>query len=544
MDHWAVRDQRQLLQDRDDAGRARSMTDESSAEPASVFAPPVEIELKFELASGQIRRLASHPAFAQPPSVKRMASTYFDTPSFALRAAGLSLRVRRVGGRYVQTVKRSRGGLFDRDEWEAFVPALRVDPETLDGTPAAKTVARTGEPLVPVAVIRTHRSVRHWASAAGSVEIAVDRCEVLAGHARERFSELELELKSGSPKVVHELADALFGLSPLRLALTSKGDRGYRLAGAAALGFEAGLEPSMDVAQAFAAIGRACLAQVIEHAAAFRENPQPDAIHQTRVGLRRLRTAFRLFESIVVDGQRARLDVEAQWLAGELGPARSLDVFLEDVFDPSALSDARVAEAYGERLRKARRLAYRKAMEALSSERFARLTLDLALWIEDGAWRRPNDAGRAAWLSGPIGVLASSVLEDQRRAVRKRGRSLATLDPESRHKLRIRAKRLRYASEFFAGAFSGGQKKRAAFVAALKDLQTALGLLNDMAEAQASATSILGPRAPQAMVFAAGELVGRLRARQGKNLDRSESRYKALMKAKRFWAAPEPINPA
>ena len=52
-----------------------------------------------------------------------------------------------------------------------------------------------------------------------------------------------------------------------------------------------------------------------------------------------------------------------------------------------------------------------------------------------------------------------------------------------RHRLRIRAKRLRYATEFFAGTFPGetGAKRRAESLSALKDLQDALGGLNDLA---------------------------------------------------------------
>ena len=499
---------------------------------------PVEIELKFELAPGQARRLARHPAMSRPTPSKRMTTTYFDTPSFALRQAGFSLRVRRVGGHFVQTVKRDRDGLFDRDEWEAPVPTLRVDLQALDATPAGKALNKTGEPLAPVAVIKTGRAIRHWAQNDSVIEIDVDPCEVRAGEAHTRFVELELELKSGPPSALRDLAKGLFSITPLRLGLTSKGERGYRLAGAPETGFDPALDPGMDTAQAFAAVGRACLEQIVSHAAAFRAEPAPEDIHQTRVGLRRLRTALRLFEGVVADHEGRRLNTEAEWAAGELGPARNLDVFLEDVFVPDVLSDKKVAQRYGDRLQAARRVAYDTASMALESARFARLTLDLAFWIEDGAWRRPHgDAERATRLRRPVTDFAAEVLEGLRRTVKKRGRSLETLDAHDRHRLRIRCKRLRYASEFFAHAFEG-RKKREAFVSNLKDLQNALGLLNDMAQAQASAAETLGKGAPKDLIFAAGELVGRLRARQGRSLEKSVDGYKALMKAERFWPKP------
>jgi CHAD domain-containing protein len=263
-----------------------------------------------------------------------------------------------------------------------------------------------------------------------------------------------------------------------------------------------------------------------------------------RVGLRRLRTAFRLFEEVVKDGEARRLGDEVKWLADELGAARNLDVYLQDVFVPEALSDEGVARRYGDRLQRSRKAAYAKADAAVRSPRFARLMLDLAVWLEDGAWRSPkDDAPRATALAAPIPDFAARVLENLRRTVKKRGKDLAKLDPEHRHKLRIRCKRLRYASEFFAHAFDGGRKRREAFADALKGLQDALGLLNDMAQAQATAAQTLGKGAPQAMSFAAGELVGRLRARRGKSMDKAQDGYRTLMKAGRFWPKPEPDAP-
>ena len=303
------------------------------------------------------------------------------------------------------------------------------------------------------------------------------------------------------------------------------------------------MTPETDVTRAFAANGRACLAQVVENATAFRAKPAPEGVHQTRVGLRRLRTALRLFETVVTGAERDRLNAEVECLANELGPARNLDVVLEDVFVPEALSDPAVATRYGDRLQAARRAAYKRAGVAVKSQRFARLTLDLALWLEDGDWRRPADHARVAGLAEPIAGFAAQVLEDLRRTVRKRGKDLQEMDVESRHRLRICCKRLRYAAEFFAHAFGGGRKKREAFVSALKGLQNALGLLNDMAQAQDSAAETLGKNASKELVFAAGELVGRLRGGKGRHMKQALAGYRGLMKAERFWPILGAVKP-
>ena len=70
-----------------------------------------------------------------------------------------------------------------------------------------------------------------------------------------------------------------------------------------------------------------------------------------------------------------------------------------------------------------------------------------------------------------------------RKQIKKRGAKLAGLGVGALDKLRIRAKRLRYATEFFAGTFPGekARARRADSLAALKDLQDALGGLNDLA---------------------------------------------------------------
>ena len=97
-----------------------------------------ELELKFEVTPDDLKRLAKHPAFAGKADRANLSTTYFDTPANDLRAAGLTLRVRRKAGQYVQTMKRTRAGvIFDRDEWEAPTPHKTPDAGLLAETPAA-----------------------------------------------------------------------------------------------------------------------------------------------------------------------------------------------------------------------------------------------------------------------------------------------------------------------------------------------------------------------------------------------------------------------
>jgi CHAD domain-containing protein len=82
----------------------------------------------------------------------------------------------------------------------------------------------------------------------------------------------------------------------------------------------------------------------------------------------------------------------------------------------------------------------------------------------------------------PFAAVAAEQLRRRWKKVLKIGKRLDTLDPQHRHKLRIQAKKLRYASEFFAPAFQHQKStlRRKDFVESLRQLQDALGELNDV----------------------------------------------------------------
>src|SRR5262245_48932412 len=117
-----------------------------------------------------------------------------------------------------------------------------------------------------------------------------------------------------------------------------------------------------------------------------------------------------------------------------------------------------------------------RAQDAARSERFRALTLEIARWLEAGQWRRPQgdlvrDRGDV-----PIEVSAADQLTRRFKKIRKQGKMLTRLDARRRHKLRIRAKEVRYASELLARLFPGtkASKSREKFVRVLEALQDEL----------------------------------------------------------------------
>jgi CHAD domain-containing protein len=157
----------------------------------------------------------------------------------------------------------------------------------------------------------------------------------------------------------------------------------------------------------------------------------------------------------------------------ELGKARNIDVLIKRASDGD-LSN---------RLQAARSDAYGAVEAALSSLRARSLMIDLAEWISIRDWR--SGRAGAALLAQPSRDFASSVLDKLWKKVVKGGSNLTDLDDEARHELRISAKKLRYAAEFFGPLYESKRetKRHNRFLVAMEGLQDQLGSLNDLATA-------------------------------------------------------------
>ena len=203
-----------------------------------------------------------------------------------------------------------------------------------------------------------------------------------------------------------------------------------------------------------------------------------------RVGLRRLRAALSLFKELVRDGEIKSIKAELKWLTDQLGSARELDVLMEERVDP--LRKAAVGSEMGilkKDLEAKRAAELEQAGAVVDSERYRAIGLRAALWVVDGEWSNSDDKLLAAQRERPAVEFVAELLAKRHSKILKKAAKIEQLDPERRHKLRIAIKKLRYACEFFSSVFAG--RKRDArlkhFSKVLKDLQDALGTLNDIA---------------------------------------------------------------
>jgi inorganic triphosphatase YgiF len=498
----------------------------------------VETELKFELDAEAVLKLREHPAFAEPQSPRLLRSVYFDTSDHDLRNRGLTLRVRETSGDFVQTVKQRQNGLFGRDEWERRVSAERPDPDAFHDTPVEPLLGADAARLAPVFATTVERHVHLWRQGEDVVEISLDQGEIAAGEQREPIRELELELKSGRPEALFVLARELSRDAPMRLSFESKGERGYRLAGRDGLeAFKAeqtAVKPGTPVEEAFRIVARSALSQVTANARLLRRARLPEAVHQMRVGLRRFRAALSAFKPMLEGEGFAQVKAGARWLAQALDEARDIDVFIEGSFRPAQAAADRAdpaIEALGARLRHLQAEAYERVAVSLDSARFAALLLDVAAWVEVGPWVHKAEGVRRE----AAAAFGARALDRLHRRVRKRGRRLPQLSPKARHKLRIEAKKLRYAVEFFDGAFcQKHERRRERYRQAIRTLQDRLGELNDVAAARATAPRLLGGTGAEA-AFTAGLIIGRREEDETELRRTAERAFAVFREAKPYW---------
>jgi inorganic triphosphatase YgiF len=497
-----------------------------------------EIELKLVLDDGGAALLRTHPSLdALPVKVARQVSTYFDTRDGAIRAAGFSLRVRESKGRFIQTIKRQgheSAGMFDRPEWEEEIEGSEPDLDKAAATPlGARLTKKTRKGLKPL--IRSDMERTTWLATAdgADIEVTLDEGVVTGGKASERIAELELELKGGTPHALIRFARSLGESAPMRLGVLTKAERGYRLldgmAGKVAKAERIELSPKMDAAEGFAAIAASCLKQFRLNEEIVIAAQDPAALHQARVAMRRLRSAFTFFRPVIADQHFNELREEVRWFTNQLGEARNLDVLLKRV--PHGKHAAAADRDLRRRLEAARQRAYTTLLEALASLRLRRLMLDLVGWIETGDWRSSEPARQ--WLA----AFGRARLDKRWSKVKKGGRHLATLDTEPLHSLRIEVKKLRYSVEFLASLETREEAttRRKAFSAALEDVQEHLGELNDLETARDLLGSLLtGHPNGKALMRSAGRWIDRSGDGQDP-IPASEEAYRRLVEAGPFW---------
>lgn len=236
------------------------------------------------------------------------------------------------------------------------------------------------------------------------------------------------------------------------------------------------LRARMTLEDAFQCIGINCVRQIEANLPGVLQK-NVESLHQMRVGLRRLRALLAMFEDLAAPPVALHASIE--WLSGELGPARDWDVLTETTLEKVQGIDAgALRQAAHERA-----VAHHaQILYVLREPRFDELMAQLNDWLQERRWRPDGKLAKDSPLHERAWKGALPLLRKAEKRLAKRIDGLDETDAPGRHRVRIAAKKARYAAEFFRDLLPARRVKR--YVSHLEGLQDRLGELNDLAVAE------------------------------------------------------------
>ncbi|MGO9771399.1 MAG: CHAD domain-containing protein [Roseiarcus sp.] len=448
----------------------------------------LEIKLKTDTVGLKLVMASRLLACEAPEAPRRtLRSIYFDTAAGDLKKKRMVLRVRKTGRGVPQMGLKwapASGSFFSRGEAEVRIPVMRPDISLFDSPIAAEIERATeGRPLEPRFETLVKRRVRLMKLSRSEIEVAFDEGAVIAGDRRLPIREIELELKSGEEIELYELAIQLVETLPLGLHVTSKAERGYMLVSGQhpqpvkAPDFRYSADATVD--EAMATIIGGSITHFAANWPALEEARHPEAIHQMRVALRRLRAALGMFKRALPCPEFDEFRSEAQRIASALGLARELDVLENLVATGPQANYPREAsfETLLAALEKRRLSAYSQALAIMDEPATTLFLLKMQAFLARDNWRGALSDEEQPRLTKPLHTFATDNLSRLHKLVLKRGKGLVELPDAERHKVRIALKNLRYAADFFGDLFRDGEVR--AYIRAVARLQDLLGAHND-----------------------------------------------------------------
>jgi triphosphatase len=492
-----------------------------------------EVELKLQVPASVRSAVDAAVAGRTPARRTHLQAAYADTPDSLLARHQLALRMRREGRNWVQTLKGAGDDTLTRFEHNvrALPPPIGqtpgIDPALHRGTAVGdrllELLGHDGQATLGVRY-RTdvQRRTRLLRRAGAQIELAFDSGVIEAGDAKWALCELELELVSGEPTALIESARQWTRRHGLWIDTRSKAERGELLArgtriAAARSSRSVLLNREMGPHAAWQAVLRECVAQITANASQIASGEYGDEHgHQLRVGLRRLRSAWRLFDFVAPDPM---LVAGAATLFRALGAARD-QLVVEAAFTAEL---GRALEGAGaEPMQSQARHADASSAELMRSEATQMLLLGL---IEASIEPELDVGGDAA--PTPVVEHVARRLKRWHRQAAADAKHFAELDDAQRHRLRKRIKRLRYAVEFSAGLFDRRAVRR--YVKPLRALQERLGAISD---AIVAIDALRGTRERDTQAWFA---LGWLSARRAVLIEQAGAELKAFAKADVFW---------
>jgi triphosphatase len=293
---------------------------------------------------------------------------------------------------------------------------------------------------------------------------------------------------------------------PLEIANDSKAARGYALLEnrppSAVKATPVQLKRNMRLEDSFRSIGLNCLQQMESNVPGVLKQ-SVESLHQMRVGLRRLRALLDMFGELASVPSQVRDGLD--WLAGELGATRDWDVLANSTLDRIASFDS--GEIKQLAATKANAL-HQDLLLSLHDPRYTQLLLQLNGWFHGRHWRNnKNFSKNTPFTSSVIDGMVPLLQKAQKRLVRRIDNAEQG-DSAARHRIRIAAKKARYAAEFFTDLLPRRPIRK--YISHLSHLQDRLGSLNDLEAAKQLLSSLDGEGSSLGTVFARGYVSAQL----------------------------------
>jgi inorganic triphosphatase YgiF len=492
-----------------------------------------ELELKFCIPPERLKqvRAAVKAAGGQPARRTHLVANYFDTPTRLLAAHRIALRLRKEGRQWVQTLKADGGNAVLRLEHNVVVRAEGVGPVpaldlarhhgTEGGERALQALGTEAGALALRYSTDVWRQTFEQTTETGRVEVALDEGRIAAGERSLALSEIEFELKAGSPSAMFDVALEWSQRHGLWLSTVPKSAHGDRLAEGQASGAPVRAKPArlgrhQAGAQVLRSVVGECLEQVLGNASEVASGSfDEEHVHQLRVGIRRLRTVLRDLAGLAHG-------LDAGWEAPLVEAFRALGDYRDN--DTIARAMAPRLEAAG-----APTVVWpeRTAAGALSPAEAVRVPAFQAMLL--GVLRFvviPAEAGEGLAPDAVRKFVRQGLKKLHRQVVGDGGR-FTRLEESAQHRVRKRLKRLRYLAEFAGTLFD--EKRLARYLKRLRPAQDALGEHND--ELVALANYRTAALADPAAWFA----VGWLQSQQVLSARDCRQALRRLGKARRFW---------
>ncbi len=474
---------------------------------------------------------------------RNLSSVYFDTPGSALWSRGIVLRVRKSQGRFIQTLKWSDGpntASDTRNELEVKCPGGEPEIDLFGQEVAAELQLLTGgAPLIPHFSTQIRRRTIDIAIASSKIEVALDIGNIIDGKSKVPVREIELELKQGEAADLYAFAEQLSAAYNLRLGLLTKSQRGFGLAADDKIAVRRAQSPPLDSDMRLDDLIGASLTECLDHFVlnwpALLQSDNAEAIHQMRVGIRRLRAVLKLFHRTIPHPKFLAFRTDGKEIAAALGDARDTDVFISMLergpFKYCAHDES--VDAFIQAAQERREEGYGRAHAMLAAPQTTRFVLELRSFIARHGWQEGLEAQHLMSLGQPAAKLAAHALHKLDRKARKSGQTLEAMSGELRHELRIILKNIRYCAELFRELFEHPGTARK-YVRVAGQFQDALGVFNDGLVANTIIADIerrAGPKSARA----AGIVTGWTARGQAEADAGLIDQFNSFKKVKRFW---------